>query len=104
MQAGEAAGATAVAGGHVDTHPSLPTLIACWGRRLAQQAVEALTGLAARLYPDPGLHLAAEAQVQRARGAGPGTAATVAALAAGEIQHRGACDWGAGIVRADRRV
>ena len=78
--------------------PSLPTLIACWGAGIfAQQAVVALTGLAARLYPDPGLHLTAEAEIQCARGAGSGTAAAIAALATGEIQHWGTGD-GAAVI------
>ena len=98
VQAGEAAGAATVAGRHVDAHPLAAGLDRLLGAGiLAQQAVEALTGLTARLYPDSGLHLAAEAQIQRPGGTGSGAAATVAALAAGEIQHRGAGYGGADI-------
>ena len=86
MQAGEAAGAATVAGRHVDAHPLAAGLDRLLGAGiLAQQAIEALTGLTACLYPDPGLHLTAEPQVQRPGGTGSGAAATVAALAAGGI-------------------
>ena len=92
VQTGEAASAAAIAGGHVDGHSLAADLDRLLGAGIfAQQAVVALTGLAARLYPDPGLHLAAEAEIQCARGAGSGAAAAIAALATGEIQH-----WGTG--------
>ncbi len=92
VQTGEAAGAAAIAGIHVDVDAIGCGLDCLLGAGIfTEQAVESLTGLTALFNLDPGLHLTAQLQVECSGRTGSGAAAAIAALAAGEIEH-----WGAG--------